>query len=362
MCYVVIMAGGKGERFWPKSVRKKPKQFHSIVSDRTMIQETFERVVGCGHLGIKEENILIVLGERYEPLLLDQLPHIDKKNIITEPEGKNTAPAIALAAACIEKRSSQATVVVLSADHVIHPRSEFSRALSAALKAAETGHLVTFGIQPDRPATEYGYVELGEPLPGEFEHEVYRVKMFREKPSLETAQEFIKRGTFLWNSGMFAFRLKDMFEALKEYMPSLYHGLRRIHESIDTNREEAVKKAEYEKFENISIDYGIMEKAKNIVCVKSRFRWDDVGSWGALARHRDSDPEGNIIQGNVLTIDSKNSIVLGEDDSLISLIGVNDLIVVKEGNRLLLCHKSQDQRIKEMLKLLTHDKNQNRYL
>jgi len=354
---IVIIAGGKGERFWPKSVMTKPKQFHKIISDRTMIQETFFRV----YPEIKKENIFIVAGERFGSIILEQLPLIKKSNLIVEPEGKNTAPAIGLAAVYLYKKDPEDIMAVLSADHVVEPREKFIKALNTAVLSAEKGNLVTFGITPERPATEYGYIETGQKLQGDFELNVYRVKMFREKPSFEQALKFVEDGSFLWNAGLFTFKVKSILNAIKEYMPSLYSGLMKIYNSIGAEDENSVKKYEFERFNNISIDYGIMEKAGNIVCVKPDFLWDDVGSWGAVARHRNADNEGNVVQGNVIMIDSKNNIVVGEDNSVISLVGISDTIVVKEGDKILISLRSKDQKVKEVLKVLSRNKKYLKY-
>lgn len=358
MSYVIILAGGKGERFWPKSVRKKPKQFHKIVTDETMVQETFSRV----YPEIKGENIFFVLKEDLKPILKEQIPSLKESNLIVEPEGKNTAPAIGLAAVCIHKRDPEGTMVVLTADQVIKPKDEFMKALNLSVKVAEMGYLVTFGVKPSRPATEFGYIEIGQRVEGDFDLGVFHVKKFREKPSLKDACDFLRKGTFFWNSGMFAFRVEEILIAIKKYLPTLYKGLLEIEEHLGTEYEGVIKKREYDKFENMSIDYGVMERAGNIACVGVEFFWDDVGSWNSLSRHREKDGEGSIIQGKVLAIESKNNIIIGEEGALISLVGIKDTIVVKEGNKILLCHKSQDQKIKELLERMSLDESYTSYL
>ena len=358
MFNIVIMAGGQGQRFWPKSTKSMPKQFHKIVSDKTMIQETFARI----HPEIPLDNIFVVAGEKLMAVASGQLPLLKKQNLIIEPVGKNTAPAIGLAAAYIYKREPDAVMVVLTADHVVEPRENFFKALNTAVSVAEKGYIVTFGITPDRPATEYGYIEIGEKIGQSYELDVCSVKMFREKPTVETARDFVHRGVFLWNSGLFAFKVRVILEAMKEHMPSLYSSLMKIYDSIGTDDEKSVKKAEFEKIENESIDYGVMEKADDIACVKPDFLWDDVGSWGAISRHMPEDEEGNIVQGNVVSVDSNNNIVLGEENSIISVIGVKDLIVVKDGDKVLVCHRSRDQNIKEALKSMKGEEKYSQYL
>ena len=358
MVSIVIMAGGRGERFWPKSVRSRPKQFHRIVSGRTMIQETFYRV----YPEVKKQNIHVVAGREFRTLILNQLPELPEENLILEPEGKNTAAAIGLAAVELSKKNPGCSMMVLTADHVVAPKEEFLRAIETAVCMAEHDYLVTFGIPPDRPATEYGYIETGAPIPGEYGLPVIGVKKFREKPSRDKAVEYIEKGNYLWNSGMFAFRAENILQALENHLPSLHRALSRISESIGTDMEERVKQAEFQKLESISIDYGVMEKADNIACVRPSFVWDDVGSWGALSRHRKADSDGNILPGNTVVIDSKNNIVVGEKGFLVSLVGVSDLIIIKDETRLLVCNRNQDQRVKEVIRELEKNKKYEPYL
>jgi len=346
MLYAVIIAGGKGERFWPRSVRARPKQFQRIVTGRTMLQETFYRV----YPEIPGERIFIGAGEQHRSIILEQLDEVDGGNLIVEPVGRNTAPAIGLASSLISSRDPEAVIAVLSADHVVKPRDAFLSALRDAEKAAEQGYIVTFGIEPDRPATEFGYIEVAELLKGDFGHEIFTVKRFREKPSLELAEEYRTAGTFLWNSGMFIFRADVLLGAMETHMPALYRGLMRIRTSLGTADEQQVIEEEFSGFESISIDYGVMERFDRIACLKPRFFWDDVGSWGALERHLKGDDRGIIRSGNVITVDSEKSIVLGDEESIIALVGMRDTIVVKEGGRILVCHKNADQRIKDVLK------------
>ena len=353
MYNIIIMAGGKGERFWPKSVLAKPKQFHKIISDRTMIQETFFRV----YPEIKKENIYIVAGPSLKSLILEQLPELDASNLIVEPEGKNTAPAIGLAAVYLSKRNPESVMMVLTADHVIQPKEEFLKAMNTAITIARQGWIVTFGITPARPAIEYGYIEIGKKLGGDFELDVYRVKMFREKPSYEQAKEYLGEGTFLWNSGLFTFKVSTILDAMKKQMPHHYKQLMKISDGIGTENEEAIKKSAFKEMENISIDYGVLEKAENIVCIRPKFLWDDVGSWGALARHRNTDEAGNVTDGNAILLDSNNNIVLSDDRSIISLIGISNTIVVKEDDKILISNRSQDQKVKELLKIIAQDEN-----
>jgi len=356
--YIVIMAGGRGERFWPKSTRMRPKQFHKIASDRTMVQETFYRV----YPEYGREEIKFVLGKQLVPLLLRQLPEIEEDNLILEPVGRNTAPAIGLAAARIEMIDSGAVMVVLSADHLVTPKEDFLKAVDAAVGVAETGRLVTFGITPGRPATEYGYIEVKETYETSGGLPVYEVVQFTEKPDESTARRFIESGRYFWNSGMFAFKTSEILASIERYMPQLYASLVRIQDASGTKEEEDVTRREFGGMESVSIDYGIMEKSGSIACITPEFMWDDVGSWGSLDRYRQHDAMENVVEGDVMLVDSRGNIVLGEEGSVITLIGVEDLVVVKEENRILVCHKDHDQKIKEALKLLSADGNRVKYL
>ncbi len=356
--YVVIIAGGKGERFWPKSTLALPKQFHTIVAERTMIQETFYRV----YPEIGPDRIFIVAPPHLREIILQQLPELVEENLVVEPAGKNTAPAIGLATVYIHKKDPDATIAVLSADHVLQPKTSFLKALENAGDVAGRGYVVTFGIQPVRPATEFGYIETGGALEGQYDFTVLLVKSFREKPDAETARDFARRGTFLWNSGMFIFRADVMLSAVERHMPGMYRGLMRIEKSIKTTGEQRVKEEEYDGFESISIDYGVMEKIENIACIRPEFEWDDVGSWGALGRHCDTDDAGNVVRGNAVLLEAESNIIAGDDDTLIALIGIKDVVVVKEKNRVLVCKRSMDQRIKEVLGEIAKRSDGRRYL
>jgi mannose-1-phosphate guanylyltransferase len=275
---------------------------------------------------------------------------------------KNTAPAIGLAATHLYREDPDALLLVLTADHVVHPKSEFLRALRTGARLAEEGHLVTFGMKPDRPATEYGYIEVHGNKRVVNGLGVLGVKMFREKPSVEQAEAFLEGGNFLWNSGMFAFSARSILGALEEYMPAMHSGFVRLRGAIGTERETAVGEEEFRRFKSISIDYAVMEKAKNILCVVPRFSWDDVGSWSSIARHKRTDGDGNIAEGNTVLVDCRDSIALGDGDSVVVLVGIRDLVVVKEGERFLVCHRSQDQRIREALKRMEADRKLRKFL
>ncbi len=358
MVNIVVMAGGKGQRFWPKSTLEMPKQFQKIVTDRTMLQETFYRI----YPDIDKKNIFFIANPKLSKIIKDQLPEIDDNNLIIEPFGKNTAAAIGLASVYISLSDPEGVIIVLTADHVVYPKEEFLKGIDVAADVADKGYLVTFGIKPDRPATEYGYIEVGDRLSDDYMLDVFKVKIFREKPDIETAKRFIESGNFFWNSGMFAFKVSTILDEIKRYVPGLYKGLMRIRDSVGNRDEERVKIEEFEKFDDISIDYAVMEKADRIACVIPKYIWDDVGSWNSLYRHKKSDESGNIIEGNSVVLDSRDTIVLGDEESVIVAIGLKDIIVVKNENRILICHKDKDQKVKDALKIMKENENLKKYL
>ena len=358
MTNIVVMAGGKGERFWPKSLREMPKQFHKIVSDRTMIQETFYRL----YPEIHKENIYFIANNKLMQIVKDQLPEVSENSLIVEPFGKNIAAAIGLAAIYIMKNDPEGVMVILTADHVVEPNEKFIEAIHVASKVAENNYLVTFGISPDRPATEYGYIEVDGKLDDGYDLDVYKVKMFREKPDLETAKNFVEKGNFYWNSGMFAFKITVILDEIRKYVTKLYSGLMRIEKAIGTDDEEKIKLQEFEKFDDISIDYAVMERADSIACVIPKYKWDDVGSWNGLYRHKKRDKSGNIVEGNVVAIDSKDTLIMGDDDSVIAVVGLDGIIIVKNGNRILVCNKDKDQLVKKAIKVMEKDSKLNKYL
>lgn len=358
MGFVVIMAGGRGERFWPRSTIEEPKQFHRIVSDKTMLQEAFYRV----YPEFNKNEIYIVASEKFKSIILDQIKEIDENNLIIEPFGRDTAPAIGLSAAYLSRIDPEATMMVLTADHLVKPKELFLKSIRVAEKVAEHGYLVTFGIKPDRPATEYGYIELGDEIKEIGAKNIYRVRMFREKPDLKTAEEFLRRGGFLWNSGMFCFKVEVIMEAFSRYMPELYEGLHEICNNIGTMEEKSIVVRNFRKFPKISIDYGVMEKADKIACIMPDFKWDDVGSWVALERHMKKDSTGNIIEGSVLPVDSKNNIILNDNNSIIALLGIENMIVVKAKDRILICPKNRSQDIKVLLKKMPENDKFKKFL
>lgn len=342
----LIMAGGRGERFWPRSRQSMPKQFLSLTDDgRTMIQLTVDRISPMVAL----EDIYIVTNRDYKGLVQEQLPGIPEKNILCEPAGRNTAPCIGLGAIHIAKKYDDAMMLVLPSDHLVKYNAIFLKAMSEACEVAEKGeNLVTLGITPDCPETGYGYIKF---IPDQMEGAAYRVERFVEKPNLETAKEYVASEQYLWNSGMFIWKTSTILKKLEMHLPKTYAGLQKIADAIGTPEQELVLEEVFPTFASESIDYGVMEKADHIYIITGSFGWDDVGSWLAVGRIKKSNEFGNVVNGNVITVDTKNCIIQG-NQKLIATVGVNNLIVVDTEDALLVCQADSAGDIKKVLENL----------
>ena len=342
----LIMAGGRGERFWPRSRQNMPKQFLSLTDDgKTMIQLTVERILPL----VNMEDIFIVTNRGYRELVRAQLPELPDENILCEPVGKNTAPCIGLGAVHIAKKYDDAVMMVLPSDHLIKYTSLFLNTLSDACEVAEQGeNLVTLGIAPDSPETGYGYIKF---QPEQTLGRAFAVDKFVEKPDLETAKAYLASEQYLWNSGMFIWKTSTILKNLQTYLPETYRGLYKIGEAIGKPMEEQVLEREFQAFEAESIDYGVMEKAKNIYILSGAFGWDDVGSWLAVSRIKRSNELGNVVNGNVVTVDTRNTTIQGSE-KLIAAVGLEDMIVVDSEDALLICEKDHAGDIKKVLENL----------
>lgn len=358
MTSVVIMAGGKGERFWPKSRINLPKQFLSLTDDgKSMIQHTVERVKNL----VDIENIYVVTNEMYKNLVSEHIPDIPEANIIIEPAAKNTAPCIGLAAVHIAKKDINSKMIILPSDHLIKFNEIFIDTLKTALDVVEKDdNLATIGITPNYPETGYGYINFTKGESFKDSTNIYEVLRFVEKPNLEKAKEYLTSGQYLWNSGMFVWKASTILKNFKEYLPEIYEGLQKIGKSINTGKYEEVLKKEFLNLPSESIDYGIMEKAKNIYVIPGNFGWDDVGSWLSLERINKTNQDGNVITGNVISIKTKNTIIQGSD-KLIATIGLEDIVVVDTDDVTLICHKNNTQEVKEVINNLKIC-NRNEYL
>ena len=346
MISVVIMAGGKGERFWPKSRTNLPKQFLSLTNDgKSMIQHTVERLEGLVEL----ENVYVVTNKLYEDLIVEHIPNLPLENIIIEPEAKNTAPCIGLAAIYIAKKNPESKMIVLPSDHLIKFNEIFLDTLRSALEVVEDdGNIVTIGITPNYPETGYGYINFKK---GVSPHEItnaYEVLRFVEKPDLERAKQYLTSGEYLWNSGMFIWKVSTILKCFEDLLPEIYTGLKEIEVAVNTEKYLETLKKVFSEIPSESIDYGIMEKAKNIYVIPGNFGWDDVGSWLSLERINNTNQDGNIISGNVVTVKTKNSIIQGSK-KLIATIGLEDIIIVDTDDALLICNKDNTQEVKEVI-------------
>jgi mannose-1-phosphate guanylyltransferase len=349
------MAGGVGSRLWPRSREKSPKQLLHILGDGTMIQNTIARLQPM----IPFENIFIVTNQTQIGQFREQVPQIPAGNLIAEPFGRNTAPCIALAAAILRDRDPEAVMVVLPADHWIQNVGEFQQKLRLACEAAhELRGLVTMGITPSRPETGYGYIQQDDHR-GEqnrfFENGLRPVLTFAEKPDLPTAERFLASGDFLWNSGMFIWRVDAIDEAIRVHLPDLAEKIDRIHESFGRTEFPDVLESIYRQIHPISIDYGVMEKADNVYVTQCEFGWSDVGSWDETYRLARKDEAGNSIVGDVVTIDTSRTFVRTAG-KMIATVGVEDLIIVDTPDALLVCKRGDSQRVQAVVDYLRRKK------
>lgn len=349
--YAVIIAGGIGKRFWPRSRRERPKQLLDIVDNGCMLEMTYNRLRQI----TDEKKIFIITGPGLKEAILKKMPFFPEKNLIIEPSGKNTAPAIGLAVTLIMAKDPQAVIGIFPADHLIRDQIAFNYAVNEGVRfARDHTALVTFGIKPTRPATGYGYIQFdknsrsGDSL-------VYKVKTFAEKPNLETAQRFLESGEFLWNSGMFIWHCSSIMNAYKLFLPEMYECFRLIGEAVDTPAYETVLKRQWATIRSISVDYGIMEQAKNVYVVIGNFDWSDVGSWDAVYELKSKDENGNVAIGDVITIDAENC-YFHSRKLFVAAIGVQDLIVVQSKDSLLIVKRGKSEKVKEVVDWLERER------
>lgn len=350
--YCLIMAGGAGTRFWPRSRVKKPKQYLSLFGDQSLIQESVQRFANF----IPEESIYIISAKGQKEVLEAQTGNLPQGNLIYEPVGKNTLPAIGLAALFIAEKDPDGILIVSPSDHLIQNDELFRQTVeSATLIAEQKNGIVTIGITPKFPATGYGYVQTAEEVQIGQLIKSFAVNKFVEKPNLEVATGYLQSGGFFWNSGIFVFKVSVFLDSVKEYAPELFADLMRIKEHIGADSYEDALDRIYNEVKSISIDYGILEKANNVFLVQGDFVWNDLGSWEEVYKYDKKDENQNVQAGEVIFLDTKNSYVYAPD-SLVAVVGLEDVIVVQEGNTILVCKRDRAEDIKAVVSEITSRK------
>ncbi|MBU3699270.1 MAG: mannose-1-phosphate guanylyltransferase [Candidatus Kapabacteria bacterium] len=346
--YAVIMAGGSGERFWPLSRTKKPKQLLRLTSERMMIEEAIDRIAPI----IPPERILIITSRVLQQPIIDALPGLPPENVIAEPAKRNTAPCLALACSVIEARErGDALMAVLTADHFIGNVEAFRHDVTVALDhAMRNDALVTLGIPPTRPETGYGYIRMTDRAAPS---QVTKVAEFREKPTIDVAMQYLRSGEYVWNSGMFFWRTHALASAMHSVLPEVGAGIQPMTEAIASNDMNALEAA-FASQPDISIDYGVMERASNVFVVPASFPWDDVGSWDSLDRMQQQDAQGNVVQGACTVIDTNNSVIVNahSDSHVVTGVGLDDMVVVVTPDATMVCPKERAQDVKLIVKTL----------
>ena len=361
--FVVIMAGGKGERFWPVSREKTPKQLLTLLGKRSFLQQAVDRVAPLVPL----KNVFIITNAVQAPQVRKQLPKLPKENVIAEPCGRDTCAAVALGAALVGARSTTGVMAVLPADHVIPDEKKFQQVLADSFDLAARGQIiVTIGIKPTEPATGYGYIRTGNALPPPQGVKAYKTTFFKaeqfvEKPNLEKAQEYLQSGQYRWNAGMFIWSFVTLTQGLEKHQPEMAAACQRWFQAAQKpGRLAKVLAKEYPTIKKISIDYALMEHAQNVVCADGAFSWDDLGAWPALARHLKPDAEGNCAVGEFIHADSFRNVIFDARSKSrrtpIAVVGLRDCIIVQTDDATLVAHKSQSQKVKEIVGRLAADK------
>ena len=338
--YLVIMAGGVGSRFWPYSRNAKPKQFIDVLGNgKSLLQMTYQRFLRT----TTKDNILVVTNDIYADLVREQLPELNPEHILTEPARRNTAPCIAYAAYKIRKKNPDAVMVVTPADHAIFQEDNFTNVIKTATDAAKgTNKLLTVGITPNRPETGYGYIQYLEN-----DSEVKKVKTFTEKPELPLAKKFLESGDFVWNAGIFVWSIAAIIESFESSLPDIAETFANGDDSYYTKDESAFIKKVYPQCENISIDYGILEKSKNVFVVQGTFDWSDLGSWNSLHEIREKDSNDNVVDGDAIMGECHNNIIKSETNRVLVLDHLDGYLVGDFDDVLIICKKDQDAQFRE---------------
>lgn len=350
MLHAIIMAGGSGTRFWPASRNNRPKQLLDLADGQTMIQSTVSRLEGLA----SAENTLIVTNQRLVAPIREQLPNLPPTSVLGEPCKRDTAPCIGVAAACVAKHDPTATMVVMPSDHVIAETEKFQQAIedAEALVESNPNRLVTFGIRPSYPAESFGYIERGNKLNDKSRFAAYEVKQFREKPKAAVAKQYVDAGSFYWNSGIFVWRATTILNQLEKYEPEMFRHIASIGEAFGTPEFEHVFSNEFEAIQGKSIDFAVMEHARDVITVEAPFDWDDVGSWQALSRLRGTDERNNTIAAKHVGVNTKGTIVRGQDGHLVATIGLEDCLVVHTPDATLVANKHDEEAVREIVRLI----------
>lgn len=347
MLHAMIMAGGGGTRFWPRSRARRPKQFLTFSGDRTLLQSTVDRIAPQ----VPPERTWVVTGEAYRAETIAQLPELPPDHVVGEPVGRDTAACIGLGAALVARVDPDATMVVMPADHVIEPVAEFGRAILAAEQyAAEfPTALLTFGIPPTYPAVGYGYIRRGQQRGTRNGVSISTAMKFLEKPGYTVAEEFVASGDYFWNSGIFVWKPPAVLGELMHNKPDLYARVTRIAEAWDSPRRADVFRAEYADAEKISIDFAVMQSAPEVLMMPAPFAWDDVGSWLALERRNPQDADGNTVQALHCGVDTTGCVIAADPGHLVATLGVRDLVIVQSGNATLIADRTREGDVKQIV-------------
>src|ERR1700733_6985580 len=359
--FVIIMAGGRGERFWPLSREKMPKQLLALLGKKSFLQEAVERVLPL----VPAKNIFVITNEAQLPEVRKQLPKIPKANLIAEPVGRDTCAAVTLGAALVGARSTMGVMAVLPADHVIPDPKKFQQILGDAFDLASRGQaIVTIGIKATEPATGYGYIRVGNELPApdgvkKYKTTFFKAEQFVEKPNFERAIEYVNSGQYRWNAGMFVWSFVTITNGLEKHQPEMFAACQRWFKVANKPAKLAkILAKEYPAIKKVSIDYALMEHAQNVIVADGAFEWDDLGAWPALARHLKADPEGNCAVADFIHVDGARNIIYDartKNKTPIAVVGLRDSILVQTDDAVLLAHKSQAQKVKELVRKLGED-------
>jgi mannose-1-phosphate guanylyltransferase len=355
LLYALILAGGKGLRLYPLSREKNPKQFLKVINDKSFLRNTVDRIKPL----VSKENIYVVTNEEYLDKIYEELPDINKTNIFVEPANRETATCIGLSAVKLLKRDKDATMIVLPSDHYIEGDKIFIDTLSQAVEIAERRRgLITIGVNPTRPETGYGYIEMGERIYGDIA--TFKVERFTEKPNIEVAKDFILKGTYLWNSGMFVWRADVFLRETEKYLPKMYKNLMIIYQHLGEATEQDIIKEQYNLIDGISVDFGIMQKTRKAYVIKCEFIWDDIGSFASLGRFLEY-YRGNNVSGTAYMEQSENCYVFGQNKLIIGF-GLKDLVIVDAGDVILVMDKNKEQEVKHLVNEIKKSNELERYL